>query len=153
MARAWQSRAPYCARRRKTIWAVLALAVPVLMRASAQGQTLPNESSRTLTKVTQIRALSESEAKLKYHIRLEGVITYISPEYRVTFFQDDSAGIYLFLQEFDPQLEAGSLVSVEGNTTPGEFAPSIENAKIRILGHRALPTGVLKSMDVLLTGA
>ncbi|MEI9974450.1 MAG: hypothetical protein WDO73_21860 [Ignavibacteriota bacterium] len=56
----------------------------------------PKRIRRTLTKVSQIRALSAPEAGQKYPIRLKGVITYAAPEYHVTFFQDDTAGIYLF---------------------------------------------------------
>jgi PAS domain-containing protein len=115
-------------------------------------QSSPVDSVPILTRVAQIRALSAAEAKRKYHIRLEGVITYTAPEYRVTFFQDDSAGIFLFIGQSDSQPGAGSLVSVEGNTTPGDFAPSIENAKVRVLGRSAFPAAPLKSLDDLLTG-
>jgi signal transduction histidine kinase/DNA-binding response OmpR family regulator len=126
-----------------------------MLSASAvpgSGQSSLGDGVPTLTKVAQIRSLSAAEAKRKRPIRLEGVITYTAPEYRVTFFQDDSAGIFLFIGQSDSPPAAGSLVSVEGNTTPGDFAPSIENAKVRVLGRAALPAAPLKSLDNLLTG-
>jgi signal transduction histidine kinase/CheY-like chemotaxis protein len=120
--------------------------------APAWSQSPKADGVPILTKVAQIRSLTAAEAKRKYPIRLEGVITYLSPEYRVIFFQDDSAGIFLVIEHSDSEPRAGSLVSVEGNTAPGDFAPSIENAKIHVLGHAALPAAQLKSLDELLTG-
>src|SRR5580698_27333 len=129
---------------------IAAVSLALLFSSSSNAQPL-KDSPRTLTKVSQIRALSAAEAGHKYAIRLKGVITYAASEYRVTFFQDDTAGIYLF-GEFDAQIAAGSLVEVDGNTTPGEYAPSIENATIHVLGHAGLPAAPLKSVDRLLTG-
>jgi signal transduction histidine kinase/DNA-binding response OmpR family regulator len=130
---------------------VLAAASFAILLSSGGKAQPPKDSPRVLTKVSQIRALSEAEAGQKYAIRLKGVITFAAPEYRVTFFQDDTAGIYLF-GEFDSQIAAGSLAQVDGNTTPGEYAPSIANATIRVMGHTAFPAGPLKSIDRLLTG-
>jgi PAS domain S-box-containing protein len=136
----------------KCVVAATALALLLTFGGKAQPpKDSPRTGSRILTNVAQIRALSAAEAGRKYPIRLRGVITYAAPDYRVTFFQDDTASIYLFDQS-DSQLAAGSLVQVDGNTTPGEYAPSIENAKIHVLGHSALPAAPLKSMDRLLTG-
>ena len=128
-----------------------AAVIAMLLAGAAWGQPPSKVSPRTLTKVSQIRALSAAEAGRKVPIRLEGVITYAAPDFRVTFFQDETAGIYLF-GEFDSQVAAGSLVQVDGNTTPGEYAPSIENATIRVVGHGALPAAPRESLDRLLTG-
>src|ERR1035441_1741787 len=86
-----------------------AAVIAMLLAGAAWGQPPSKVSPRTLTKVSQIRALSAAEAGRKVPIRLEGVITYAAPDFRVTFFQDETAGIYLF-GEFDSQVAAGSLV-------------------------------------------
>jgi signal transduction histidine kinase/CheY-like chemotaxis protein len=70
----------------------------------------------------------------------------------VTFFQDETAGIFVWIEQTDLPVTVGSLVEVDGNTTPGDFAPSIEHARIRILGHAALPEPGRKSLQDLLTG-
>ena len=88
MALAAQSRVSNNARRRRTAWAAAAIITLAAPAASAWSQPARADSVPILTKVAQIRALSAAEAKRKYPIRLNGVITYISPEYRVTFFQD-----------------------------------------------------------------
>ena len=122
----------------------------LLLSSGSLAQTA-KDNPRTLTKVSEIRALSAAEAGQKLPLRLKGVITFAAPEYRVTFFQDDTAGIYLF-GEFDSKIGAGSLVEVDGNTTPGEYAPSIENATLRVLGRGTLPAAPLKSVERLLSG-
>jgi PAS domain S-box-containing protein len=78
-------------------------------------------------------------------------MTCAAPEYGAAFFQDDTAGIYLF-GPFKTKVSVGNQVEVEGNTTPGEYAPSIENTTIHVLGRAALPPAPLKSIDRLLTG-
>ena len=134
----------------RQIYAIAALLPAILLSPSAAAQS-PKDSLRVLTKVSEIRALPTAEAARKYSIRLTGVITYVSPEYRVTFFQDDTAGIYVS-GLFDSKLAAGNRVQVNGNTAPGEYAPSIENAHISVLGQGTLPAAPLKSMDRLLSG-
>ena len=105
-----------------------------------------------LTSVAQIRALTLEEAREKYQIHLKGVITYRASEYHVTFFQDETAGIFVWVEQPDLEMPSGSLVEVDGNTTPGDFAPSIEHARIRILGHVLLPPPRPRTVQELLTG-
>jgi signal transduction histidine kinase/DNA-binding response OmpR family regulator len=105
-----------------------------------------------LRTVAQIRDLTEAQAKRKYPIHLTGVITYSAPEYRVNFFQDGTAGIFVWTEQPDLHLQTGSLVEVEGNTTAGDFAPSIEHARVRVLGFGALPSPARRSLEDLLTG-
>jgi signal transduction histidine kinase/DNA-binding response OmpR family regulator len=105
-----------------------------------------------LTTVAQVRALTLAQARQRYPIRLKGVITYHAPEYHVTFFQDETAGIFVFIEQSDLPITPGSFVEVVGNTTPGDFAPSIEHVGIRILGRRALPAAVPQGLENLLTG-
>jgi len=104
-----------------------------------------------LTQVAQVRRLSRDEAKRNYPLRFKGVITYHSPEYRVTFVQDATAGIFIY-DDASPQIGAGSQVEVEGRTTPGDFAPSIEHPKVSVVGRAPLPAVTLKSIGVLMTG-
>src|ERR1035438_6772801 len=96
----------------------------VVLAAIASAEPNPPNQPHLLRTVAQVRALTLEQARQKYPIHLKGVITYRSPEYQVTFFQDATAGIYVFDQQSDLQIPAGSLVEVDGNTTPGEFAPS-----------------------------
>jgi signal transduction histidine kinase/CheY-like chemotaxis protein len=126
-----------------------ALAVLAFVPSAA---SYPQEPLHLLTTVAQVRALTLEQARQKYPIHLKGVITYRAPEYQVTFFQDETAGIFVWIEQSDLQITVGSLVEVDGNTTPGDFAPSIEHARVRVLGRAALPAPSRKSLEELLTG-
>ena len=131
---------------------VLQRIVLVALVTAAGAPSYPAADSPVLTKVAQIRALTQQEARSKHPIHLRGVITYRAPDYMVTFFQDETAGIFVFIESSDPRIAAGSLVEVDGNTAPGDFAPSIEYARIRLLGNAALPGPVSKTLEDLLSG-
>jgi signal transduction histidine kinase/CheY-like chemotaxis protein len=130
--------------------AILAALASASSAASAASD--PPGQPHLLTNVAQVRALTLEQARQKYPIHLKGVITYRAPEYKVTFFQDETAGIFVWIEQSDLQISVGSLVEVDGNTTPGDFAPSIEHARIRVLGRAALPAPSRKSLEELLTG-
>lgn len=117
-----------------------------------QASRVSAEEPRVLTKVAQIRALSATEAAQRLPIHLEGVITYRAAEYQVTFFQDETGGIFVWIQQGDGDIAAGSRVEVVGNTTPGDFAPSIEHARVHRIGSAQLPIPAPKTAVDLLTG-
>ncbi len=132
--------------------------IPILMALAATTSIAASDASKRsrephlLTTVAQVRALTLQQARQKYPIHLKGVITYHAPEYQVTFFQDETAGIFVWVEQPDLHMPVGSLVEVDGNTTPGDFAPSIEHASIRVLDYAALPAPRRKSLQDLLTG-
>ena len=122
------------------------------MLASPTSAASYPDQPHLLSTVAQVRALTLEQARQKYPIHLKGVITYRAPEYQVTFFQDETAGIFVWVEQADLQIAVGSLVEVDGNTTPGDFAPSIEHARIRVLGRAAMPVPRRKSLEELLMG-
>ena len=132
-----------------SVGGILILAV---LAATTSAEPDPPNQPHLLSTVAQVRALTLEQSRQKYPIHLKGVITYRAPEYQVTFFQDETAGIFVWVEQADLQIAVGSLVEVDGNTTPGDFAPSIEHARIRVLGRAALPVPRRKSLEELLMG-
>src|ERR1035438_7518440 len=132
-----------------SVGGILILAALAVIASAASD---PPNQPHLLRTVAQVRALTLEQARQKYPIHLKGVITYRAPEYQVTFFQDETAGIFVWVQQSDLQMPVGSLVEVDGNTTAGDFAPSIEHARLRVLGRAALPAPRPKSLQDLLTG-
>jgi len=128
------------------------LAVFAALVCAPAAASYPPGQPHLLTTVAQVRALTLEQARQRYPIHLKGVITYRAPEYQLTFFQDETAGIFVFIEQSDLQITVGSLVEVDGNTTPGGFAPSIEHPRIRVLGRAGLPAPSRKSLQDLLTG-
>ena len=105
-----------------------------------------------LTKVAEIRHLSAQNARKSFPICLRGVITYHSPEYRVTFFHDETGGIFMWPDRTNGPITAGVSVEIRGNTTPADFAPAVEHASVTVLGPASLPPAIDKTLDDLLTG-
>ena len=103
-----------------------------------------------LTKAAQIRKLTPEESRLGYPVELRGVITVNLSAWGVTFFHDDTGGIYM--QNEQPKVHAGDLVEVHGVTAPGLFAPIVDKPQFRVLGKAPLPVPQNFPLDDLLTG-
>src|SRR5258707_1121186 len=71
-----------------------------------------------------------------FPVRLRGTITFFDQSQFFRFIQDETAGLYFFLDDAmnNQPLAAGQLVEIEGEANPGEYAPIVMPRKIRILG-------------------
>ena len=127
--------------------AALTLACCPVTGYAAQARDLP-----VLTKAAQIRGLTLAESRLKYPVVLRGAVTFYAPDFGLTFVQDATAGIFLNVQGDAPDAHPGDLVEVHGVTGPGEFAPVVDNPRIRVVGRTSLPFAASSSVEDLLTG-
>ena len=123
--------------------AVLA-GLPCLVYGDAAGK-LP-----TLTKAAQIRRLNTRESSLGYPVALRGIITVNLSSWGVTFFHDETGGVYVESQQAG--IRAGDLVEVRGVTARGAFAPIVDHPQIHVIGKAPLPAPGHFSLDDLLTG-
>ncbi len=120
-----------------------------------------------LADVASIRRLTASEASEAHPVVLEGVITYYDPAWGFAFLQDETAGIFVQLAETEPGVGAGEqpteptnpypfapgdLVEVNGVTGPGDFAPVIDSATIRVLGEASMPAAPVESLPHMFAG-
>src|SRR5471030_1909661 len=92
------------------------LAVFAALVCAPAAASYPPGQPHLLTTVAQVRALTLEQARQRYPIHLKGVITYRAPEYQLTFFQDETAGIFVFIEQSDLQITVGSLVEVDGRS-------------------------------------
>jgi len=104
------------------------------------------------TRVEEIRKFTPDQSQPKTPVMLDGVITYNSPEWGVTFFQDSTGGIFLMTRGTNAQVRAGDLVSVKGIIGPGEFAPVVDNPKISVRGKAPMPSTHRFPLEDLLSG-
>ena len=112
-----------------------------------------SEELPLLTQIAQIRKLSAHEAGRKYPVKVRGVVTYREPNN--IFIQDNSAGIYVRLENFMmdyPKIQLERLLEIEGVSDPGGFGPIIVAGKVTVLGKGAYPTPLRHSWDFLMTG-
>ncbi len=126
--------------------------LPVSERFSP-ADTVETERDGLFFDVAAIRALTTDEARRAYPVSLEGVVTYIDPDWDILFFQDATAGIFVFLD--DPEHEhptTGDRVRLEGVTGPGDFAPVIEAATMHVLRAGEMPAARDASTERLFAG-
>jgi signal transduction histidine kinase len=107
-------------------------------------------SPNTLTKISEILNLDAARGVSRVPVRLRGVITYSDPEWRSAFLQDQTGGIYVEISQ--PDLRAGQLVELQGQTDAGGFAARIVNATARALGTTNLPVAVRSDLEDISTG-
>ena len=134
--------------------ASLVLLVSTLGWLRAMAEDKPLTELRT---ADQVRRLSTAQADLRYPVRLRGVVTFFDdhiPTKSFRFIQDDTAGIYIYVDGStnNPPLRTGQLVEVEGETGAGSFAPVVTSHRIRILGETNLPPAKPVSYEELASG-
>src|SRR5258708_4310339 len=108
-------------------------------------------ADEVLTRCADIRALTREQAAEGRPVLLRGVITSGQKRKGAFVLQDDSEGIYVTPEQFDPalqrdiewidvkSLEPGSVLEVRGITAPGGFAPLVVAQRVQFLGTGALP--------------
>ncbi len=100
---------------------------------------LAQETQSLLTSAAAVRQLSSEKARLKYPVRLQGIVTYYDPDWPLLYIQDESSGILVELAQQDNSLRFGQRVEITGTSAPGGVLPIVASARIRFLGSSALP--------------
>jgi len=102
----------------------------------------------------QARQLTPEQAARHYPVRLRGVLTFFDESQFYRFFQDDTAGIYLFPSDAltNAAPTTGALVEIEGQTSPGEYAPTITPQRVKLLGAGTFPPAKPVSYEALASG-
>lgn len=120
--------------------------------ASVAGQVLPfgTQDLPVLKKATEVRQLSEQEARRGYPVQLRGVVTYYDRDWFLLFVQDSTAGIFIS-PEKAPDLLEGQLVEIRGVTAAG-YAPEIAGAQVNVIGSGEMPPARLVGFTRLSTG-
>ena len=114
-------------------------------------RTLTKAELPLLTEARQILSLGRKEAARGYPIRIRAVVTYADADWRALFVQDSTAGVYVGVKN-PTVVKRGQWVEVEGRSGPGEFAPLIDNSRVRVLGEAPMPAGRKASMEELASG-
>jgi signal transduction histidine kinase len=100
-------------------------------------------AAKPLRSVREIRALSPAEVRGHPPVILRGVITYSEATWFLTFFSDETGGIYLGTTA-DRQFHPGDRVEVTGVVAEGLTSEIVTSEKgmapeIRVLSHGELP--------------
>jgi signal transduction histidine kinase len=141
---------------------ILLLAGAFLPLAAAE--TVPNPAP--ITRLSEIRLMTSSEAAGSLPVSVSGVVTWSSPGRLPGGFMIDQNGAGIFVTgkgvsseggtdpgpEANLSLSVGDRVEVVGVTQAGGYAPSILATEIRKVGKAELPKGKELGLGHLLTG-
>ena len=120
------------------MWAIRLLVLASLVAPPLEVKARPNKLP-TLTRVEQIRQLSQDQARLEYPVHLRGVVTYYGGAGWELFVQDETGGVYVECGDQNPNVTAGQQVELVGVTAPGSFSPEVAKPQIKVRGPGALP--------------
>jgi len=107
---------------------------------------------RPLTRVEQVRQLSQTQGTLAVPVRITGVITAFSGYKNSFFLQDKQFGISVDRTD-NAEAHVGDKVEVIGTSSAGLFAPVILASHVQVLGHGSSPRASPMRYSDLLNGA
>jgi signal transduction histidine kinase len=112
-----------------------------------------------LTRIQDIRALSQDGGALGYPVRIRATVTHFDEILRTTLVVHDGAFGQFVMPPANAaavgdwaDLKAGDLVEIEGHTERGGFAPNIAPEKVRRLGRGPMPHERTIAFSAMLTG-
>jgi signal transduction histidine kinase len=91
-----------------------------------------------VTRVRELRRLTDVEARRGYPVRLTAVVTCCGPG-RALFVHDGSAEVYVESRRHRHNTRPGDRVELTGVSAAGGFVPMVTHPRIRALGHGPLP--------------
>ena len=137
-------------------------AVSLLLGAVGKAQTSAPPAHPhpplTLKTTRAVHALAEDQAERAYPVRFQAVVVFydpsINPQNGTLFVHDATGGIFVAVPARPAlPLHEGTLVEISGVSGPGEFAPVVEHAHVRVLGQSSSPrTAPLVTLSQLTTG-
>jgi len=99
----------------------------------------PEDLLPIIDSVSDVRRMSQDEVVRGHPVRIEGVLTYSAPGDDELFLHDGTEGIFVYPPKGAARVAAGTRVSIEGYTDPGEFAPSIRAERVIPIREGRLP--------------
>jgi signal transduction histidine kinase len=118
--------------------------------ASSQPLVGQTNGRPEITHISEISKMRPDEASQNLPVRFKGIVTYADPDWHNCFVQNRGGAIYIELNQ--KNVQAGDVVEVTGQTSPGGFAPEVINSSLRILGSTNLPEPVKADLEDLANG-
>ena len=105
-----------------------------------------------LTNAIQVQQLPAEQIRLSNPVRLNGVMTWVSPREHFGFVQDETAGVVVYWSNGIPPAAAGQRVEIEGQVDATPYTPGIGSPVFHQLGPAEFPKPLKVSFADLLTG-
>ncbi len=116
----------------------------------------PPAQRRRLTTVAAVRSLRASDAAAAHDVAITGRATFVRADWNSIFVQDETAGIFVLATETTETAKGirfGDVLEIEGHTAPGDYAPIVTAARIRVRGTGPLPPARPIDLEAMATGA
>jgi signal transduction histidine kinase/DNA-binding response OmpR family regulator len=116
----------------------------------ARQETLP-----TLTTAAAVHGLTTAQAKRRYPVHLRAVCVVCFADWHGFFVSDGSSGVYVETKDqvlLGERIHPGTELDIEGVSGPGDFAPVVDRAVLRVIGEVAVPPPRYVSLDRVSTG-
>jgi signal transduction histidine kinase len=127
--------------------------------AAAFAADQPTVPLPLLTRIADIRALSQDAGAKGYPVRIRGTVTHFDEIQHMTLIVHDGDLGQFVADPKNPgslgvwnDLTLGDLVEIEGRTVRGGFAPNVEPSRVRKLGRGIIPPGRDIAYSAMLTG-
>ena len=108
-----------------------------------------------MTTAAAVHGLSTAEAKRRYPVRLRAICVVCFPDWHGFFVHDGSSGVYVETKDqalLTDRIHPGTVLEIEGVSGPGDFAPVVDRALLRVVGEAPVPPPRYVSIDRLSTG-
>ncbi|HEY4414648.1 MAG TPA: PAS domain-containing sensor histidine kinase [Verrucomicrobiae bacterium] len=137
-----------------TLRALVLVVLSAVTGLRLTAQPVADNATNLLVTAAQIRQLTPEQAAQHRPVSVRGVVTFFDPGQFFRFIQDDSAGIYFYLDNSvnNPGLMAGKLIEINGETSPGEYAPIILPHQIKIVGDGKFPAAKPATLEQVASG-
>jgi signal transduction histidine kinase len=140
-----------------------AVPIGILLMLSAPPLALARESLLRelpqLTRITEIRALSQDQASRGYPVRVRATVTHFDEAHGVDLLIHDGEFGQYILPPTDAgalrdwyRIRTGDIIEVEGRTVRGGFAPNVAPDRLRVVGRGPLPQARVVPYAALITG-
>lgn len=100
-----------------------------------------------------LHALSRDEAAKEIPIQIRGVVSFADQQMNSLFVEDQTGGVYVEpTGNLADRLKPDEEVIVEGISSPGDFAPVVRKASVRVVKPGSLPPAPFRSLADLYSG-
>src|SRR5579872_1092054 len=117
------------------------------------GIVIQGPTVEAVTTIEKLHKLTPEQAASAIPVHLkEATITYFDPSWQLMFVQDSTAASFVEIQNEHQPLQTGDVISLDGVSSPGGFAPDIAQPVLHFIRKGSLPKPDLPITDDFLQG-
>jgi signal transduction histidine kinase/CheY-like chemotaxis protein len=125
----------------------MGIAVAVCVLCCALLLAKPPNPLPTLTKVSQICALSTEQAAQRFPVRVKATVIFFDAPHWMMMIQEQGRGIYVAGPYPTIELHDGDVVEVVGYSEAGDYSPMIQSESIRRIAAGSMPAPATPTID------